>query len=107
FARHALPTAAEARVEGPAYDAGARGRVPLLDGAATTDAAGRWAVFLTNRSLDAPLYAKLAWRNEAPSKRGEAWRLAGGDPREANTFAEPARVVPHEIEAPPINGVAA
>ncbi len=105
FARHARGSAVHAAVQGPLYQAGERGLTPAIDAAATFDVeAPCWAVFLTNRLVAEAVEVSLSWFGEAPASTGggtrEGWQLSGDDPKAVNTFTDPERVAPVEIDPP-------
>ena len=69
------------------------GDVPLLDAAATHDPETRLgALFLVNRSQTESVPLAFHWHNVRPFNV-RAWRLGGTDPKAANSFDEPNRVV--------------
>ncbi|OQA21098.1 MAG: Intracellular exo-alpha-(1-_5)-L-arabinofuranosidase [Chloroflexi bacterium ADurb.Bin360] len=103
FRRAARGLALDAHVEAPHYATQRFGAVPLLDVSASYDpGTGTGAVFLVNRSQEQPLPVELLWQRQAPQRITEAVRLAGADPKAANTFERPTGVAPTAITAPSI-----
>ena len=103
FRRAAHGLALDAHVEAPHYTTQKFGAVALLDVSASYDpGTGTGAVFLVNRSQEQPLPVDLRWQRQAPQRITEAVRLAGADPKAANTFEHPIGVAPSAIPAPPI-----
>jgi alpha-L-arabinofuranosidase len=100
-------------VESDAYEArppvgGASGpprpdspRIPYLDAAATLNPAnGQVALFLLNRDLEAEREVTIDWRDPAPARVLACHTLTGPDLKAHNTFEQPKRVVPQELDAP-------
>ncbi|MBN1920181.1 MAG: alpha-N-arabinofuranosidase [Anaerolineae bacterium] len=103
FRRAARGLALDVHVEAPYYTTQKFGAVPLLDVSASYDSgAGVGAIFLVNRSQEQPLPVELRWQQQAPQRVTEVVRLAGTDPKAANTFEYPTAVTPAAIPAPPI-----
>ncbi|GAB4522267.1 MAG: alpha-N-arabinofuranosidase [Anaerolineae bacterium] len=98
---HARGQSLDVLVKAPLYETKQFGEVPLLDVAATHDPeSGRQAVFIVNRSLQEPVTTTLTWQAGAPQRVVEAYRVSGSDPKEANSFEEPNRIV-----AQPVTGL--
>jgi alpha-N-arabinofuranosidase len=75
--------------------------VPILDVSASYDnETKRGAIFLVNRGLTEAVATDLIWQNGKVIQAGEAWQLAGNDPKDTNTWDEPNRVVANPISAP-------
>lgn len=82
-------------IEGPAYSAGDRGQVPVLDVAACYDNERSRAVFfLINRGLDHPATVKLNWRGPALKRVEFVMTLSGDDPLAFNTWDRPDVIRP-------------
>ncbi|HWC18634.1 MAG TPA: alpha-N-arabinofuranosidase [Terriglobales bacterium] len=101
--------------EGPTYQVSAPGRpteaigvvgpsfgdVPYLDAVATHDPEGKTiSVFVLNRDLSAPRELELVWRDVKPATIKSSFTITGQDLKATNTFDQPNRVVPQELEAP-------
>jgi alpha-N-arabinofuranosidase len=94
-ARLARGTALRVAVESPSYDTALYGSVPMVDAVATLDDdTGRVAVFMVNRSLDAPTVVSIDVRSLGPVQLGESITLADDDPDAANTLEHQRRVAP-------------
>ena len=52
------------------------------------------AIFLVNRSLDEPLVTTLIWQDGKAVQIDQAWQLAGGDPKEVNSWEAPTGWLP-------------
>ena len=78
--------------------------VPFLDLVATLDeAAGRAAVLMLNRDLDAEREVAIAWEDMTPARVLACETLTGPDLKAFNTFDAPRRVAPQPL-APPAAG---
>jgi alpha-N-arabinofuranosidase len=84
------------------------GGVPALDVSASyDDATQQGAIFLVNRSLDESLVTTLTWQDGKAVQIDQAWQLAGGDPKQVNSWETPNRLVATPIAAPCVeNGCA-
>jgi alpha-N-arabinofuranosidase len=84
------------------------GAVPALDVSASYDGeTQQGAIFLVNRSLDEPVVTTLTWQDGKAVQIDRAWQLAGGDPKEFNSWEAPDRLVATPISAPCVeNGCA-
>jgi alpha-L-arabinofuranosidase len=89
--RLARGVALEVQVDGPSYDTGAYGRVPVVDAAATADD-GAVALFLVNRSQAEEVEVSLDLAALGVGALAEALTLADHDPYAVNTAAQPDRV---------------
>ncbi len=77
--------------------------VPFIDAAATLDPKdGRLSVFLLNRDLQEERDVMLVWHDPQPQRVLACQTLTGPDLKACNTFADPGRVTPQELEAPTI-----
>ena len=87
------------QLETKQYDA-----VPILDVSASYDAeTEQGAVFVVNRSQTEPVLTELIWQNGQRIQFDKAWQLAGNDPKEANTWDDPERLVAKVIPVPTID----
>ena len=89
----------------PMIETAQYGGVPALDVSASHDPeTGRGAVFIVNRSLDQSVVTDLFWQDGSAAQVEEVWQLAGTDPKEANSWEQPDRLVARRIDAPAIDG---
>jgi alpha-L-arabinofuranosidase len=94
-ARLARGTVLRLTVESPSYETAVYGSVPLIDAVATLDDdTGGVAVFMVNRSLDAPTTVSIDLASLGPVRLAESITLADDDPNAANTLEQPNRVAP-------------
>jgi alpha-N-arabinofuranosidase len=76
--------------------------VPFVDLVATVDEPARQAVLLMlNRDLDAERDVTVAWDDLVPARVLACETLTGPDLKAVNTFADPRRVAPQPLDAPP------
>jgi alpha-N-arabinofuranosidase len=81
------------------------GQVPYLDVAATTDPEnGKISVFVLNRDLSKPHTVELIWQDKAPARVLSSLVLTGDDLKASNSFEAPQRVVPRNLDKPPVSG---
>jgi alpha-L-arabinofuranosidase len=105
FGQHARGEALDLLVQAPQYETRRFGPMPLLDASASYDPehdAG--ALFVVNRSQDAPVAAELVWQGPAPARVTAIHQLAGSDPKAANSFEQPDLLVPQALEGGPLQG---
>jgi alpha-N-arabinofuranosidase len=77
--------------------------VPVLDVSASYDpATGKEAIFIVNRSLTDSVVTDLLWQDGRAVTMGEAWQLAGSDPKAANTWENPNAITAQPIAAPAV-----
>jgi alpha-N-arabinofuranosidase len=77
-------------------------QVPYLDVAVTVDAKSSTAsVFVLSRDLEGERELVLDWRDPTPTRVLASHTLTGTDLKALNTFEEPNRVVPQDLEVPP------
>jgi alpha-N-arabinofuranosidase len=88
----------------PEYEAKQYGSAPMLDAAASYAADGASALFLVNRSQTETLPTELIWQSSAPTAVQAAWQLSGDDPKAANTWAEPNKIVARRLDTPQLDG---
>ena len=97
--------ALDVRVTAPAVATQRYGAVPALDVSACYDAATQaGAVFLVNRGLTESVAADIIWQDGKAAQIEQAWRLAGTEPKEANSWDDPDRLVTKAIPAPDVEG---
>jgi alpha-N-arabinofuranosidase len=108
--RHVRGTLLDLRVEADTYpisatglqaDFARNGQVPFVDLVATLDdAGGQAALLMLNRDLEAEREVVLEWEDVTPVRVLACETLTGADLKAFNTFDQPRRVVPQQLEAP-------
>lgn len=113
--QHARGRALQIVPEGPTYEVASLGRpsetigitgpglgsVPYLDVVATHDQDRKTAaLFILNRDLEKPRDIELAWHEVAPTKVRSCQTITGNDLKAMNTFEQPNKVVPQNLEGP-------
>jgi alpha-L-arabinofuranosidase len=94
-ARLARGTVLRLAVESPSYETSVYGPVPLVDAVATLEEeTGEVAVFIVNRSLDAPMTVSIDVSSLGPVNIGESITLADDDPNATNSLDNQDRVTP-------------
>jgi alpha-N-arabinofuranosidase len=82
-------------VDGPTYNAGPRGEVPVLDVSASYDVASKQAgVFIVNRSLSEGQEVTVTFTGRAVKRVTKAGVLSGSDPKAHNTWEKPNTIRP-------------
>ncbi len=77
--------------------------VSVLDVSASYDeGTQQGTIFLVNRGLTEAVITDIIWQNGKTIHIGEAWQLAGSDPKESNSWDEPNRLVANAIPKPPV-----
>jgi len=90
-------------VKSNTYDAPNIGPVPFVDVVGTLDLpARRLTLLILNRDLEHERELSLAWREAPPAKVLTSQVLAGPDLKAVNSFEQPNRVVPRDLEPPRI-----
>jgi alpha-N-arabinofuranosidase len=103
FSRLASGSALDVAVKAPLYATKEFGDMPLLDVAASHNAAtGTNAVFIVNRSQTEHMAVDLHWQDLKPTSVKSAHQLAGTDPKAANSFENPDQVTAVAVPAPDI-----
>ncbi|MGB7539624.1 MAG: alpha-L-arabinofuranosidase C-terminal domain-containing protein [Anaerolineales bacterium] len=103
FSNLARGDALDAGVKAPLLETKRYGAVPMLDVSASFDAgAQRGAVFLVNRNPKEPVVAEIVWQDGKAIRIDKAWQLAGGDPKETNTWESPNRLTAKELPMPQV-----
>jgi alpha-N-arabinofuranosidase len=97
-AQHAAGDALDVRVESPEYSTTIYGDVPLLDASATFDSKRRrLSIFLVNRSATDVQPLEILCAGISDLSLTNNHQLAGRDPKAANSFEGPDRVVPQPL----------
>ncbi|MBC8163669.1 MAG: alpha-N-arabinofuranosidase, partial [Roseiflexaceae bacterium] len=103
WSNHAAGVSLAALTLAPQHETRAFGPVPLLDVAASYDAANDCgAVFLVNRSEHEAVTTEIIWSGGAPTQVPAIYQMSGSDPKAANTFEQPRGVVPQQLGALPV-----
>jgi alpha-N-arabinofuranosidase len=98
---HARGQALDTLVKAPHVETKKYGDVPLLDVSASYDAtSGDSAIFIVNRSQTDSVTTELVWQDGRTYTMGEAWQLAGDDPKAGNTWEAPNAITAQKIAAP-------
>ncbi len=101
---HARGQALDALVKAPSVATKQFGDVPMLDVSASYDeASGNGAVFIVNRSLTDSVATDLVWQDGRTVVMGNAWQLAGADPKAGNTWENPNALTARPITAPRVS----
>ncbi|HKU26055.1 MAG TPA: alpha-N-arabinofuranosidase [Candidatus Sulfotelmatobacter sp.] len=115
--RHAHGRAVHIVPEGPTYEVAHLGRpteaigiigpglgsVPYLDIVTTLDTETKTAsLFILNRDLEKPRDVDITWRDLSPAKVNSWQTITGNDRRAVNTFEQPNRVAPQNLDAPKV-----
>jgi alpha-N-arabinofuranosidase len=102
--RLAVGAALEVKLESDTYSAANYGEVSTVDAVATYDAeTGKTAIFLVNRSQDAPTTVTIDVSHLGPVSIAETHTLADDDIYAKNTLADPERVVLHPNDSAQIS----
>ncbi len=105
YSRLARGASLDLLVHAPAYSTIRFGDMPVLDVAASYDeAGGQCAVFVVNRSQTDAITVDIEWQHGAPKQFTECVQMTGSDPKAANSFEQPNRIVPQLIAPPPADG---
>lgn len=95
FSRHAKGVSLAPVVNGPTYEAGARGEVPVLDVSASHDEeTGAVSLFLVNRGTSQDLEVEVYFGDRRFRDRRRLEVLTGGDPKAHNSWQRPDEVGP-------------
>jgi alpha-L-arabinofuranosidase len=101
---HARGDALDVSVKAPMLDTNLYGSVPTLDVSASFDAeTNQGAVFLVNRSQTDSVTTEIVWQDGKEVRVDQAWQLAGSDPKEANSWDEPDRLVAVPVSPPQVD----
>ena len=95
FSRHAKGVSLAPVVDGPTYEAGARGEVPVLDVSASHDEeTGAVSLFLVNRGTSQDLEVEISFGERRAGTAVEVEVLSGDDPKAHNSWEAPEVVAP-------------
>lgn len=104
FSKYAAGTALDAVVKSPLYHTAQFGDMPLLDVSASYDQSNQQsAIFIVNRSQTDPVTVDVRWQDCAPQRFSAVHQLAGTDPKAANDFEHPNRVLAVQVAPPSIS----
>jgi len=105
FSKLASGTALDVSVKAPMYNTKQFGDMPLLDVSSSFDeATNAHAVFIVNRSQTESVTIDLNWQDRAPKSITAVHQLAGNDPKMANTYEDPNKLVAVKVAAPKVDG---
>jgi alpha-N-arabinofuranosidase len=105
ISNYARGEALDILVNAPILETAQYGGVPALDVSASYDAeTGQGALFLVNRGISDAVTTDIIWQDGKSIQIDKAWRLAGIDPKEVNTWEEPNRLVAQTIASPVMDG---
>ena len=94
FSRLASGNSLDVLLQAPQHETQQFGSVPLLDVSASHNPeTGIGALFIVNRSQTEAVPLTFNWQDRRPHGSVRAWQLSGNDPKAANSFDEPERVV--------------
>ena len=103
FSRYAAGLSLDVAVRSPRYPTARFGDMPAIDASACHDpATGKTAVFLVNRSQTDDQPVQIVWQSPAPPRIDSVVQISGTDPKAANTFAHPDRIVPRTLPGLPV-----
>lgn len=105
FSKLASGVALDVAVQAPLYSTARFGDMPLLDVSASYDeASGSHAIFIVNRSQTESLPVELCWQDCAPQSISAVYRVAGTDPKAANSYENPNLITAVKVDAPRVDG---
>ena len=103
FSQMAHGNSLDLTVDAPMYETKQFGDMPLLDVSAAHDAAAAAnSIFIVNRSQTERLPLVIHWQDVSPSRITSAQQLSGTDPKAANSWENPNRLVSRPLYAPRI-----
>ena len=89
------------RAAGLQADFARNDQVPFVDVVATLDSQnGQACVLMLNRDLEGERELVLEWRDVTPTRVLACETLTGPDLKAFNTFEQPRRVAPQQLDAP-------
>ncbi len=104
YSRLANGAALDVAVRAPRYETRQFGDMPLLDVSASfNEETGAHAIFMVNRSQQAATPAEILWQDLKPKSIKAVYQIAGNDPKMANTFEAPERIIARRAEAPAVS----
>ena len=99
--RHARGHVIDLLLESESYEVPHLGKVPVLDVAATADAAtGEQCLLMLNRDLVNERELIVTWPGPVPTRVLALETLTGTDLKASNSFEQPSRVAPQHLDAP-------
>ena len=102
--QYARGEALDVLVKAPMLETRQYAAVPALDVSASYAAeTSQGAIFLVNRSQTDGVSTELVWQDGKTVQVEKAWQLAGSDPKEANSWEAPNRLVAQAIPAPTLD----
>jgi alpha-L-arabinofuranosidase len=97
---HARGQVIDLLLESESYEVPHLGKVPVLDVAATADAAtGENCLFMLNRDLTNEREITVRWPGSAPTRVLALETLTGPDLKASNSFEQPNRVMPQRLDS--------
>jgi alpha-N-arabinofuranosidase len=104
FSRMASGNALDVAVKAPLIETREFGDMPILDVASSHDIeTGTSAIFIVNRSQTDSVTVDVCWQALAPTCVTSAHQIAGTDPKAANSFEDPERIVARAIKVQDVN----
>jgi alpha-N-arabinofuranosidase len=101
---HARGDALDVLVKAPQVETKQYDAVSALDVSASYDSeTGQGAVFIVNRSQTDSVTTELIWQDGKTVQFGEAWQIAGTDPKQVNTSESPDQLIAQPLTAPPVD----
>ena len=98
---HARGQVIDLLAESESYEVLRLGQVPFVDIAATADpATGEQCLLMLNRDLAREREVAVTWPGAAPTRVLGCETLTGSDLKASNSFEQPGRVVPQQLEPP-------
>jgi alpha-N-arabinofuranosidase len=87
-------------VDSPTYAVRGIPPVPYIDASATMDKDGALSLFILNRDLEKAQDVEVVWREARPERIRFAQVLTGADLKASNSFENPRRVAPQDLDVP-------
>jgi alpha-N-arabinofuranosidase len=104
FSRMASGNALDVSVKSPMIETREFGDMPVLDVASSHDIeTGTNAIFIVNRSQTDSMTVDICWQALTPTRVTSAHQIAGTDPKVANSFEDPERIVARAIKVQDVN----
>jgi alpha-N-arabinofuranosidase len=101
---YARGEALDVLIKAPQVETNQYGAVPVLDVSASYEAeTQQGALFLVNRSLTESVTTEIVWQDGNKVQFDKAWQLAGSDPKEANLWEAPNRIVAKARSTPSVD----
>lgn len=99
--RYARGRVVDLLLESESYEVPRLGLVPVVDVAATIDpATGEQCILMLNRDLSNEREVAVTWPGLAPTRVLGCETLTGADLKASNSFEQPKRVAPQQLDAP-------